>query len=145
MRRKPFRSPRVSRFVSVHGLVRSLRVQHWPRDLRYARLDARHQSGEGWKSHAVWASLPSGLELYQLRNDCVHGKIPFLDLRSKGAAGEARAAKLHYVAEKVVREALLVALRFSDQSVFATREALEKAWSAGKFPPATPPISPTSP
>jgi len=78
------------------------------------------------------------LELYELRNDCVHGKIPFLNLRSQGGAGEERAAKLQYVAETVAREALLVALRFPDQSVFATREALEKTWSAGKFPPSPP-------
>ncbi len=78
------------------------------------------------------------LELYQLRNDCVHGKVPFLKLRSQGAAGEERAAKLQFVAETVAREALLVALRFPDQSQFATRDALEKAWSAGTFPASTP-------
>jgi hypothetical protein len=75
------------------------------------------------------------LELYELRNECVHGKIPFRDLRSKGVAGEERAAQVEYVAETVSREALLVALRFPDQSVFATRDGLEKAWQAKTFPP----------
>ena len=73
-------------------------------------------------------------DLYQLRSDCVHGKIPFLELRTQGSAGEDRAAKLQYVAEFVARSALLKALRFPHKELFATRDALESAWATGAFP-----------
>lgn len=81
------------------------------------------------------------VELYQARNDCVHGKVPFLELRARGNAGEERAAQLAYVADVLAREALLVAIHHDDQSVFATRETLEQAWLAGAFPPKATPAS----
>jgi hypothetical protein len=74
------------------------------------------------------------LELYQARSDCVHGKVPFLELRGQGDQGEERAAQLGYVADVLAREALLVALRWKDRSIFTSRETLEKAWASGTFP-----------
>ena len=74
-------------------------------------------------------------ELYEARNDCVHGKVPFRTLRSRGAAEFDRACRLAYLAEVLAREALLVALRHHDASVFESREALEGAWATGAFPP----------
>lgn len=73
-------------------------------------------------------------ELYQARSDCVHGKVPFLELRALGDAGEERAAQLAYVADVLAREALLVAFRSNDQSIFKSREALERAWREERFP-----------
>jgi hypothetical protein len=74
-------------------------------------------------------------ELYQLRSGCVHGKLPFAALQALGGAGEERAAELAYAADVLARGALLVALRHSDKSIFETREALERAWASGAFPP----------
>ena len=77
---------------------------------------------------------PLLLDLYQARSDCVHGKVPFLKLRALGDEGEERAAQLAYVADVLAREALLVAFRFPDKSIFATREVLEAAWASNAFP-----------
>jgi hypothetical protein len=74
------------------------------------------------------------VELYELRIDCVHGMIPFEKLQALGEAGAERAGQLAYVAEVLAREALLVALRRSDWSVFESRELLEAAWASGAFP-----------
>jgi hypothetical protein len=74
------------------------------------------------------------LELYDLRSACVHGKVPFLDLQKMGDAGALRAGKLSFVAEKLARAALLVALRSDRVEAFATREDLERAWKEGTFP-----------
>lgn len=74
------------------------------------------------------------LELYQLRSDCVHGKLPFADLQALGDRGQDRAAELSYVAEFLAREALLAALRQEDWSIFVNREDLEAAWAASTFP-----------
>jgi hypothetical protein len=74
------------------------------------------------------------LDLYQLRSDCVHGKIPFAKMQARGDEGEEQAAQLAYVAEVVAREALLVALRRPDKTVFESREALEQAWACGTIP-----------
>jgi hypothetical protein len=74
------------------------------------------------------------LELYDLRSACVHGKVPFLDLQKMGDAGALRAGKLSFVAEKLARAALLVALRSDRVETFATREDLERAWKEGTFP-----------
>lgn len=73
-------------------------------------------------------------ELYQLRSDCVHGKLPFETLQSRGPAGKDRAAQLAYVAEVLARESVLVALRHADWAVFESRQALEDAWKVGSFP-----------
>jgi hypothetical protein len=74
------------------------------------------------------------IQLYKLRSDCLHGNLPFEQMKALGDQGEERAAKLAYLAEVLAREALLVALRHPDWSVFATRDALEAAWASGAFP-----------
>jgi hypothetical protein len=73
-------------------------------------------------------------ELYVGRNDCVHGKVPFENLKERGDMGWERACQLAYVAEVLARESLLVALRHPDWNVFGSRGALESAWAAGAFP-----------
>lgn len=73
-------------------------------------------------------------ELYQLRSDCVHGKLPFAEMQALGDKGEEHAAQLSYVAEVLARESVLTALRHPDWSVFATRDNLEQAWASGAFP-----------
>jgi hypothetical protein len=73
-------------------------------------------------------------KLYQLRSDCVHGKVPFEDLKARGEEGQDEAAQLNYVAEVLAREALLLALRRQDWSVFESRASLEAAWASGAFP-----------
>jgi hypothetical protein len=74
------------------------------------------------------------LELYDLRSACVHGKVPFLNLQKLGDVGLLRAGKLSFVAEKLARAALLVALRSPRLDVFASREDLERAWKERTFP-----------
>src|SRR5207237_2020503 len=44
------------------------------------------------------------LELYRHRNDCLHGKIPFLNLKALGEAGVERASQIAYVADVLARE-----------------------------------------
>jgi hypothetical protein len=73
-------------------------------------------------------------DLYQLRSDCVHGKLPFEDLKAQGPEGWETACQLAYLAEVLAREALLVALRRPDRTVFETRDALAGAWASGAFP-----------
>jgi hypothetical protein len=76
------------------------------------------------------------VSLYELRIECVHGKIPFDTLPGTPEEREEEAAKLDYLAEFVAREALLVALRAPNmREVFTNREALELAWVEGRFPP----------
>lgn len=75
------------------------------------------------------------VRLYELRNDCVHGKLPFRDMEARGEEGQDEAAQLSYAAEVLARETLLLALRHPDWSVFESREVLEGAWEKGAFPP----------
>lgn len=83
----------------------------------------------------VSANIESLLvRLYELRNDCVHGKVPFEDMKAHGDAGQDEAAELNYVAEVLAREALLLALRRRDWSVFESRATLAAAWTSGAFP-----------
>jgi hypothetical protein len=72
-----------------------------------------------------WGSLL--LDLYQTRSDCVHGKVPFLELRARGNDGEERAAQLAYVADVLAREGLLAAFRFPDQGPQNTSYGSEPA------------------
>lgn len=74
------------------------------------------------------------LKLYDLRSDCVHGKVPFHDMQARGGEGEEEAAQLGYVAEVLSRETLLLALRRPDWSVFQGRDELQRAWTSGAFP-----------
>lgn len=74
------------------------------------------------------------LDLYQTRSDCVHGKLPFIDLQALGEKGEDRAAQLNYAADVLARGSLVLALRHSDKSIFETREKLERAWATSTFP-----------
>jgi hypothetical protein len=74
------------------------------------------------------------LKLYDLRSDCVHGKVPFHDMQSRGEAGEEEAAQLGYVAEVLARDTMLLALRRPDWTVFADRDRLQRAWDGGAFP-----------
>jgi hypothetical protein len=71
---------------------------------------------------------------YQLRSDCVHGKVPFHEMQEGSKEDADQAAQLAYVAEVLAREALLLALRLPDWSVFESRENLEAAWASGAFP-----------
>lgn len=74
-------------------------------------------------------------ELFDLRSACVHGKIPFLDLRKQGAAGEDQAAWFDYLAEIVAREAIMYALRSARlQAAAVDRATLESAWKNGAPP-----------
>lgn len=75
-------------------------------------------------------------DLYQLRSDCVHGKLPFRDMEARCDEGAEHAALLAYAAEVLAREALLVVLRHPDRLIFDSREAMERAWASGAFPPA---------
>lgn len=85
--------------------------------------------------------------LYQHRNDCSHGKVPFQSLleRVHGADGkpdsteELRAiielSRFEYLAEFVARRCLLAALNHPRrETVFADRDVLEAAWENGDFP-----------
>lgn len=74
------------------------------------------------------------LELYEARNECVHGKVPFKVLQERGDMGIERAAQLAFVADVLARESLLAAFRFPNRSIFDSREALEEAWRSGEFP-----------
>jgi len=73
--------------------------------------------------------------VYQHRSNCVHGKVPFLELDAKGEAGKDEAAQLEYLAESLARACLQVAFRSTGKfPEFASREILEDAWANGRFP-----------
>jgi hypothetical protein len=75
------------------------------------------------------------LALYQHRSNCVHGKIPFLELHAKGDEGDEQAARFEYLAEYIAREAVLAALRAEGKHhEFDDRATLEDAWARGRFP-----------
>lgn len=75
------------------------------------------------------------IELYQHRNDCVHGKVPFRSLLARGEAGADDAARLEYLAEAIAREVLVHALRSPGKHTeFHDRDRLEDAWKAGRLP-----------
>ena len=78
-------------------------------------------------------------ELYQHRSDCVHGKIPFVDLEALGEDGLSRVIKFDYMAEFAARKALVAALRSPVRNeVYATRASLESAWASETFPESVP-------
>ncbi|HEY2735199.1 MAG TPA: hypothetical protein VGI70_14480, partial [Polyangiales bacterium] len=73
--------------------------------------------------------------LYQQRSDCVHGKVPFLDLHAKGDAGKDEAARLDYLAESLARTCLQTVFRGPAKfTEFASRELLEDAWANNRLP-----------
>lgn len=73
------------------------------------------------------------VKLYQHRNDCVHGKIPFEQERDKGPEGADEVSRLEYLAEYVAREALVAAVSSDEILELARngREGLEQAWADG--------------
>ena len=72
------------------------------------------------------------VDLYQHRSDCVHGKIPFLNLQAAGAAGTADAARFEYLAELLARESVSFAVeRPGLWHHFEDRDLLENAWQSG--------------
>jgi hypothetical protein len=75
------------------------------------------------------------LDLYELRNRCVHGKVPFIELQAQGEQGVDRAAKLSFAAVHLARTALLTGLRTPNPAAFTDRDSLEAAWEQKRFPP----------
>jgi hypothetical protein len=74
---------------------------------------------------------------YQHRSDCLHGKIPFLELHAQDEQGRDKAALFDYLTEVVARACLRLAFGLHDYEVFRTRDGLEAAWEAGTFPPSS--------
>jgi len=73
--------------------------------------------------------------LYDLRSECVHGKIPFEELQQAGEAGAERAARLECLAMELARRAIVVALEDrAAHDALRNRSALESAWACGAFP-----------
>lgn len=70
-------------------------------------------------------------EVFQLRSDCVHGKLPFEELVANGPRGELRVAQLEFAAEHVARKTLSLALAHSKEPIFASRTTLEESWRTG--------------
>lgn len=76
--------------------------------------------------------------LYGHRSDCVHGKIPFEELRQQ-IGGESEAARFDYLAETLAREAICYALRNPARFVeFKDRATLETAWHPSGWDPQDP-------
>lgn len=68
-------------------------------------------------------------KLYEHRNECVHGKVPFLELQSDPDAGLPAVARFEFLAEHLARECLVHGLlRPNSKSVFNDRLSLERAW-----------------
>ena len=75
------------------------------------------------------------VQLYVRRIECVHGMVPFTDLRAKGELGADEAARLEYLAEMLAREAIRFAFRNPQHAaLFADRTRLEQAWAKNQFP-----------
>jgi hypothetical protein len=73
--------------------------------------------------------------LYQHRNDCVHGKLPFESLHQSGDAGSDKAARFEFLAELVARQAVLYAIKNPAKYIeFADRARLEDAWDQKRLP-----------
>ncbi|PWU08790.1 MAG: hypothetical protein C5B47_04165, partial [Verrucomicrobia bacterium] len=75
-------------------------------------------------------------EVYDRRSSCVHGKIPFEELKQQGAAGADRAGRLEFLAHELARSAIRYALDAVDggSNVFSSRGSLEKAWASDAMP-----------
>jgi hypothetical protein len=72
-------------------------------------------------------------DLYQLRSDCVHGKLPFTPLQ--GAEPNTHMGQREFVAETIAREAILHVLRSEKRiAMFADRSSAEKAWTERALP-----------
>jgi len=66
--------------------------------------------------------------LYGHRSDCVHGKVPFEELR-KISGGDFEAARFDWLAEHLAREVVGYALKRTDKwPEFEDRSTLEDAW-----------------
>jgi len=87
---------------------------------------------------ADFINLPSELDrLYDVRSECVHGKLPFSCEIDAGEGGADNAALLEYVAHLLARTALKLALRSQGAIAMMTdRDALEKSWASDEFPKA---------
>lgn len=71
---------------------------------------------------------------YRLRNECVHGMIPFKSMQMQGADKDLEARRIEYLTERLARRALLHGLRRAHEPYFASRAALEAAWQRGAMP-----------
>lgn len=91
---------------------------------------AKGSQGERYRA---WFNSVTDLEkrlavLYGHRSDCVHGKVPFEELRKAGG-DDAHAARFDWLAEQLARRVVGHALRNKPRWVeFADRETLEDAW-----------------
>lgn len=90
----------------------------------------------GTKPHPVLegcAVADLAKDLFELRNECVHGKLPF-EKAMEGGTPAVAAARLEALAERIAQTALWTALR-SHEAFLCSRTELEKAWLEGRFPP----------
>ena len=72
------------------------------------------------------------LALYNARSECVHGKLPFAELRTKPDGSE-QAARLECLGEALARGALRWAVEDEARfALFVDRTTLEKAWREGR-------------
>lgn len=71
-------------------------------------------------------------ELFQLRSSCVHGKLPFEELSSRGDEGVLSVSRFEFAAEEVAVSLIKLALQFPG-SHLESRESLEAAWSDLNF------------
>ena len=83
----------------------------------------------------VGANVPQIFRgLYQYRNECVHGMLPFEALRRRGGGGLDDAARLEYLAEHLARDSLLSIMRRpATHPLFTDRATIEAAWVQGQI------------
>lgn len=92
----------------------------------------------GSKPHPILegcAITDQAKDLFELRNECVHGKLPF-EKAMEGGTPAVAAARLEALAERIAQTALSTALS-SHEAFLCSRTELEKAWVEGRFPPQT--------
>lgn len=101
---------------------------------RFAERGARFIRDAGMDPMLVGRDIEADLRnVYRLRNDCVHGKVPFRELEERDQLSDVHL--FEYLAELLANRATQWALR-NERFLrgLPNREALEAAWASGVSP-----------
>jgi hypothetical protein len=126
----------IPEFVRAADCILATRQGRGKRDFIERSLQLVPDLPSHWYVGGTRAELEQSIgQLYDHRSECVHGKVPFLNLHERGEAGADDAAKLEFLAEEISRGILNFVLRrplkFPD---LRDRDLLDAAWTNGSFP-----------
>jgi hypothetical protein len=127
---------RIPEFARAADCILATRQGHGKRDFIDRSLQLVPSLLTHWYVGGARAELEQRIgQLYDHRSECVHGKVPFLQLHKRGEAGADDAARFEFLAEAIARGLVDFVLRRPAKfPILRDRALLDTAWANGSFP-----------